>query len=248
MSQDLGWDYFNHNSDERIYEIDTLMKTPPEKHTILGVKGFWRASKRICRDHIGGTYEPIPKKRDMSVTAQSLAARDSDNYEYSGDQLDINLRPLHYCDKVAIEQYVEWFNNDCDFRVSKYESHRISSNGKGKVNSKETKVNPKIVGGIVNDNIYGKEPCIYEFETQEKAREHYNKELKEKNKGRGPNKIKPNEDGFYEATIRSNKKIYSLDEIKNERKQGLTENNYRFYPCYTDIYDKSTLKWLLIYY
>ena len=40
-------------------------------------------------------------------------------------------------------------------------------------------------------------------------------------KGRGPNKIKPNNDGYYEATIRSNKKIYSCDEIKCERKQGL---------------------------
>ena len=148
VCDELGWAYLNHNSDERIDKIDVLMKTPPKEHTIFVVKGFWRASKRISRQHIGATYEPIPKKRDVSVTSQSLVARDCDNYEYSGDQLDINLRPLHYCDKGAIDQYVEWFNNDCDFSTSKYSSHRISSNGKGKVSSKETKVSSKIVSGL----------------------------------------------------------------------------------------------------
>ena len=148
VCDDLGWSYLNHNSGERIDKIDTLMENPPIKHTIIFIKGFWRASKRISHNHIGATYEGIPKKRDVSVTAQALTARFCDNYEYSGDQLDINLRPLHYCDKGAIEEYVEWFNNNCDFNISKYKSHRISSNGKGKVSSKETKVNPKNVSGI----------------------------------------------------------------------------------------------------
>ena len=66
--------------------------------------------------------------------------------------------------------------------------------------------------------------------------------------GRGPNKKKPNNDGYYEATIRSKKKIYTCDEVKRERKQGLKENYYRFYPCYESINDKSTLQWWLIYY
>jgi len=150
VCQDLGWDCLNHNSGERIDKIDTLMENPPENHTIIFIKGFWRASKRISQHHIGATYEAIPKQRDVSVTAQALTARFCDNYEYSGDQLDINLRPLHYCDKGAIENYVDWFNNDCDFSVSKYKSQRISSNGKGKISSKETKVNPKNVSGINN--------------------------------------------------------------------------------------------------
>ena len=67
-------------------------------------------------------------------------------------------------------------------------------------------------------------------------------------KGRGPNKVHPNIDGFYEATIRSNKKVYSWIEIENEKRQGLTEDNYRFYPCYEDINDKNTLEWWLIHY
>ena len=51
-------------------------------HTIIFIKGFWRASKRISMKHIGATYEPIPIQRDISVTAQSLTARFCNNYEY----------------------------------------------------------------------------------------------------------------------------------------------------------------------
>ena len=53
-----------------------------------------------------------------------------------------------------------------------------------------------IVSGINNnDSVEVKEPVIHKFKTQEEA----------------------NEDGFYEATIRSNKKIYSWDEVYCEK-------------------------------
>jgi len=247
VANDLDWDYLNHNSDERIDEIDNLMKNPPIKHTIIFIKGFWRASKRILMKHVGATYEPIPKQRDVSVTAQALTARFCDNYEYSGDQLDINLRPLHYCDKGAIEQYVEWFNNDCDFSISKYKSQRISSNGEGKVNAKPTKVNSKIVSGIdVHDEI--KNLIIKKFKTQEQAKEYYNTELKEKMKGIGPKIRRPNENGFYEATIKKITKVWSVNELEDKPYMGTNNNNYRFYPCYEDITDNSTLQWWFIHY
>jgi hypothetical protein len=89
---------------------------------------------------------------------------------------------------------------------------------------------------------------IRKFKTQEEVKEYYNKELKEKFKGRGPNTIKPNPDGYYEATIRSNKKIYTCDEVKCERRHGLKENTYRLYPCYENVNDKSTLQWWFIHY
>ena len=248
VSEELGWDCLNHNSDERIDEIDKLMKNPPQKHTPIFVKGFWRASKRMSRQHIGATYEQIPKKQDVSVTAQSLAARDCDNYKYSGDQLDINLRPLHYCDKGAIEQYVEWFNNDCDFRSSKYKSSRVNSNGKGSVISKATKVNHKIVSGIDNGSDEVKELIVKIFKTHEEAKEYYIKELKEKMEGRGPNKIKPNEEGYYEATIKKITKVWTCDEIKNKVYIGSANNKYWLYPCYEDINDIYSLKWWFIHY
>ena len=266
VSNIYGWVCLNHNSDERIDEIDTLMKTPPSKHTIIFIKGFWRASKRISMKHIGATYEPIPKQRDVSVTAQALTARFCDNYEYSGDHLDINSRPLHYCDKGAIEQYVEWFNNDCDFSSSEYKSSRISANGKGKVNAKETKVNTKIVSGISNSEINQTEVKV-EIEDP-------NPIIKEKDfniirkwfldnsgYGNGPNKRKPDENGFYrcitqfdkEEKIRTIKEFEDYEVNKKWGFRGNTEkskekNKYRVYPVYDNENDVNTLEWWLVYY
>ena len=251
---ELDWCYINHNSEERIDEIDSIMANPPTKHTIIFIKGFWRASKRISMKHIGATYEQIPKQRDVSVTAQALTARFCDNYEYSGDHLDINLRPLHYCDKGAIEQYVEWFNNDCDFSMSTYKSQRISSNGKGKVTSKETKVNPKIVGGMNNNSDEIEEKTIHTeaCNTQEEAKEYYNKNLKKIFKGKGPTKRKPNEDGYYLSTVgkgENRTRVRTIQEIKDVSKWALNEtHHYTIHPCYEDINDKSTLKWMLTHY
>ena len=47
---------------------------------------------------------------------------------------------------------------------------------------------------------------------------------------------------------RSITKIYNCNEIYSERKWGLTTSNFRFYPCYKDIDDKSTLEFWLIHY
>jgi hypothetical protein len=253
----LDWDYLNHNSDERIDEIDALMKNPPIKHTIIFIKNFWRASKRISMKHIGATYEQIPKKRDVSVTAQALTARFCDNYEYSGDHLDINLRPLHYCDKGAIELYVEWFNNDCDFKVSEYKSQRISSNGKGKVNSKETKVNTKIVGGINNlEKESGFERDFCEWKTQE---ENDNFAI-ETCGAKQTAKYDTNDFGFKMCST-SSCKVQSYDDILKLTKTKNIGSNmdkkiedlkvgeyaYRRYVCYKDITDKSTELFMTIW-
>jgi hypothetical protein len=247
LCKDYDWVCKNHNSSERIDEIDDLMKSPPIKHTIIFIKGFWRASKRMLMNHVGATYEQIPKNRNTSGTAQDLAARGCGNFEYSGDQTDVNLRPLHYCDKGAIEQYVEWFNKDCDFNTSKYSSNRIKSNGAGGIRAKSTKVSSTIVGGIDNDE--EREPIIKICKTQLEAKQYYIENLKDKLGGRGPQQRKPNDDGYYEAIIRGgNKKIYNYGEIFSERKFGLNTTNFRLYPCYEDKNDKSTLQWCLIHY
>jgi len=267
VSEQLGWDCLNHNSDERIDEIDNLMKNPPQKHTPIFVKGFWRASKRISRQHIGATYEQIPKKQDVTVTAQSLVARDCDNYKYSGDQLDVNLRPLHFCDKGAIEQYVEWFNNDCDYSTSKYKSSRITSNGKGSVIAKATKVNPKIVSGFDDDSDEVKvdeieEPKdIIKRENFAEIKKWFNDNLKTKGYGIGPKQKIKDENGFYKCITQFDKeeKIRTKEEFKfyeDNKKWGFRgntekskeKNKYRVYPVYGNENDANTLEWWLVYY
>ena len=248
VCEELGWNYMNHNSDERVYEIDLLMQNAPDKHTIIFIKGFWRASKRISMKHIGATYEPIPKKQDVSVTAQALTARFCDNYEYSGDQLDINLRPLHYCDKEAIEQYVEWFNNDCDFSTSKYKSQRITSNGKGRVNSKPTKVNSKVVSGFDSNN-------HNEVKVDENKYRVYDDEIVVKkvckHLGYDYRATKNNSKGFKETSLNRKKEVVSLTNAISKIPSAYANHGdvitwRTYFPCYADITNNETLRFVVI--
>lgn len=104
------WIYRCHDSIDRYSGIDKEMKDPPRRHTVIVIKEFWRASKRLVRDHVGATYEPITKVRNATVTSQGLTARFCDNFNYSGDWLNPDLRPLHFCDMESIRQYMSWVN------------------------------------------------------------------------------------------------------------------------------------------
>ena len=85
-------------------------------------------------------------------------------------------------------------------------------------------------------------------ELLESLEEIYNSELKEIMHGNGPRKIKENKYGYFEATIKKEKKVWTWDELQNRPFIGTANNNYWFYPCYIDIDDKSTLKWRFFYY
>jgi len=144
----MNWKIIHHDSNETIENIDELMSTSPVNHTIIVIKEYWRASKRVKRDHIGGTYEKPPKTPNTSVTAQGLTARICDNYEYTGEWLNPDLRPLLYCDLVAIKQYLDWFNNSCDYARVKYKSKYINSDGKRNVKARHSLMHPSNVDGL----------------------------------------------------------------------------------------------------
>lgn len=176
---EFNWDIKDHNSNERIMDIDTMMGEIPKKHTIILIKEFWRASKRLVRNNVGGSYEQKPKKRNDSTAAQSNIGRFCDNYEYVGDELNPDWRPVHYGDKTAIEEYVNWFNNGCDFNLSNYTCTRITSKD-GNVISTESKLHhtnfsnlePVEVPNANNANV--SPPIEYErFDTFEQLSECY---------------------------------------------------------------------------
>lgn len=145
----------------------------------------------------------------------------------------------------AINEYESFYNNHETIETLEKVKYKTTTS------SKHLFVNPIHVKNMEyteKENKENKEPFIVKFNKQTEVKEYYNAVLKERLKGRGPNNIKPNEFGYYEATIRSNKKIYSCHEVEFERKQGLTKNNFRYYPCYQDITDKNTLEWWFIHY
>jgi hypothetical protein len=138
----FGWRELRHDSINRVEGLDKMMKQAPSHHTVIFIKGFWRASKRLEMEHIGGSYEKVPEESNDTSAAQGLIARHCDNYEYSGDQLNKDLRPVHFGDKDSIERYLKWFENGCDYQSSNYKSSRITSND-GKVTSEKSKLDPE---------------------------------------------------------------------------------------------------------
>jgi len=136
---EFGWEFLRHDSQQRVEDIDAIMATEPAKHTIIFIKEFWRASKRLVRTHIGGSYESTPRTRNVSTASQGLIGRFCDNFEYEGDELNPELRPVHFGDKTSIEAYVEWFNNGCDYRKVDYKSTKINSKN-GHVKAKASKL------------------------------------------------------------------------------------------------------------
>jgi hypothetical protein len=144
----FGWaNPIVHNSEFRKSDIDKIMSEAPTKHTPIIIKKFWAASKRLVDTHVGSTYKNT-KSKDTTVSAQDLPARFAFNGEYSGDQVDVNFRPLHFCDKAAIKQYIDWFDKGCDYKKSNYDGSRIKSKD-GKIKkSKNSKIHKSIVAGL----------------------------------------------------------------------------------------------------
>lgn len=93
------------------------------------------------------------------------------------------------------------------------------------------------------------EPDIVKFKTQEEAKTYYVSYLQHVFGGRGPNKINQRPDGYYESNIRNVTKIYTTQEVFNERRWGLKagKNNYRYRACYTDINDKNSVEFWIIH-
>jgi len=153
----MGWVLKHHDSEQRVSDIDKMMMTAPSAHTIILVKGFWRASKRIVRAHVGGTYEFIPTKQNVTTAAQGLCARFCDNYEYSGDELDPELRPIHFGDIDSIRDYLHWINSDCKFENANYQSNRITAKD-GHVVAHKSKFHATNVVGIAGADETAAEP------------------------------------------------------------------------------------------
>ena len=236
------YDFIKYDRESEIEYINKMLILKPVKHTFIFIKEMLRCAKTLTKKYNGIKYDRYSKNPDDTTILQGLVGRDT-GYDNNG----ISICYTHI---DSIEKYEKLWESNFEKRDIKWNS-KTTKYTNGVLSGKNTFNDPKDYDGFSvesDDSDETKEPVIKKFKTQEEAKEYYNEELKKITGGRGPNKIKPNENGYYEATIRSNKKIYSCYEIKCERMYGLTENNYRFYPCYEDINNKNTLQWWLVHY
>lgn len=239
------YDFIRYDRESEIEDINKTLMITPTKHTFIFIKEMLRCAKTLKKQYIGILYDRFSRNPDDTAIIQGLAGRDT-GYDNNG-------KSICYTNIESILKYEQLWVSQFEDKTVKWNS-KTTNYRNGVLGGHNTFNDPKDYDGFSlasdEDEEQIKEPVIKKFKTQEDAKEYY-KELKDKGEknGRGPNKIKPNEEGFYEATIRSIKKVYSCDEIKSgAKKQGLKDNNYRLYPCYEDVSDQSTLQWWFIHY
>lgn len=140
----LGWIEHNANT---MHNMDEKMRTAPLVDTIIIVKGYWRASKRLVRTHVGGAYEHPPHSQNTTSASQGLIARFADNFEYVGAELDPANRPVFYGHKASIEMYVRWSESGGNYKEADYRCPRITSTA-GKVVARESKISAASIRGL----------------------------------------------------------------------------------------------------
>ena len=249
----------NHTSEKRISqdELKEIFVNDINNHIVIGIKGFFRRANLIPNNwkiRIGATHEFYTKNVDYNVQIQGLPGRMTG---YWRDVVVGGYKTGPYrTSKKAIEDYEANYNDpNCknDYKTMGYKKNKrgVSTNISTFLKPKHIKnLTPIVLAKSRSDNT--KEPVIKIFKTQEEAKEYYNKELKQIMNGRGPNKRKPDKNGFYLSTIgkgENRTRVRTTTEIHEVRKWCLNEtHHYTFHPCYEDINDQSTLQWWFIHY
>ena len=263
-------EFIIYDQKSEIKDINEILVNEPSKQTFIFVKEMLRCAKTLEKEHLGIMYDRYSKRPDDSVIIQGFIGRLT-GYDY-------NHKSICYTNIPSIERYFQLWDSNFEDTSVEWKSHSTTFK-KGVLSGKNTFNSVENIDGLSNDSssitsetdtseekVTTKkkidetkaiktedskiEPIIVKRKTLDEIKEYYNKNLKDKIGGRGPNKKKPNADGFYEAKIQGVSKIFSDDEMFKERKWALNQKSstWRCSPCYTDISDKSTLEWWLIHY
>lgn len=152
---------YYHDSVRRILNIDYILSQKPEKHTLILIKGFWRAAKTFVDTHIGLCHESSGKNKDYNAEIQGLAGRLC-GY---GKQRGIGA-PLICCKQWILEEYISWFCQKCDYKNVRYVSACLRSS-KGNVVShasvfhpREITLNVQADGDVIKTGV---EVCLIKY-------------------------------------------------------------------------------------
>jgi hypothetical protein len=236
-----NYGFINYDQESDIQDINEVLAKEPKKHIFILIKEKLRCAKTLSKQYLGVLYERSTTS-DYSSIIQGLLGR---NTGY-----DVNSDSIVYSDIKVIAKYSELWSSEFEKRDVKWISKTTDFKDRileGKHTFNDLQLFDKT---IKEEETKDNEPTVKFFPTQEDLKKYYtNIVLKEKGwSGRGPNRVTPNESGQYEATIRSRKAVYSIEDIMSQRKYGLNEKSkFRCYPCYRDTTDLDTLEWCLIY-
>ena len=124
---------------------DDLLATPPEKHTIIYIKGLLRAAKTLNDANIGVVYEPFGESKSDSSEAQGLAGRLCGHGKQSGPGA-----PILFCNTESIHNYIDLMGNAFNYSLGDltFKSATIRKrDGEGPI-VKPSFCNPELIDGI----------------------------------------------------------------------------------------------------
>lgn len=243
---------FLYNKDflkEKKDDINELLTLKPIKHTFIFYCEILRCAKTQYKKFIGVSYERfIDSPNDSSIIQGSIG-------RLTG--YDDNKTSICFTNIDSLVKYEKLWNNDMIFmeglrwntKTTIYNRKESITQSSGAFNSVKY-INELRTNKVVKSDDY---PIIEKFkgvDGQEKMRKFFNDNLKSKMPGkRGPNKKKEDDNGFYKGAIRKGPQILSTAEVEKEKRWGFSDSiKVRSYPCYSDVNDKNTLEWWLIYY
>ena len=148
-----GWNIEKHSANDRVGDIDYHMGMQPRQHTILLIKEFWRAGKRLIDTYMGVVHEPKTISMDTNVTAQGLVGRLCGNDKQSG------AGGAHmFCDVDRIHEYLAWIDARGDWsKVQEYNSRCLTIKRGSVTSSKDTLAHPSNMQGLTE--IVDTSPC-----------------------------------------------------------------------------------------
>jgi hypothetical protein len=232
---------FNCENKETL-KLNNVKNNFPDKHTIIFIKEFWRQAKTLCEifggeeekyiKNIGVLYDRYAKVKNDSSLCQSLVGRACGYNRHNA---------IIFTNSESVNNYLNAWERLWE-NIENWKSNTLKVNA-GKRNLKPTKIGSMSPTRSVSEN-NGLQYTLEWFETHDQAKNYIKETL---DVPRGPNKRTQNQNGFIEATIKKQTKVWSFEEINNNVWKGDANNKYWYYPCYTDITDNSTLRFVVIH-
>ncbi len=241
----------NHTSTDRLSpeEITELFKEPLTGHIVLGVKGFFRRanlSPNAWKMLIGATHELYTKKVDNNVQIQGLAGRMTGYWRHI---IDSGHKTGPYRTSIkAIKEYENVYEDP--FGPNTYKTSGFQKKA-GRVHASNTMLSTRNIKHLVSVPL----PDTASTVVDSNKYRVYDDEDIVRNVcnflGYTYTPTKANADGFKETSLNSKKGVALLsDAIKKVHTAYGTNNgtitHRTYYPCYVDVTDASTLRYVVI--
>lgn len=217
--------------------INDIIEIKPLKNTIIFIKEKLRCAKTLIKDHLGVLYERFTNNPDDTVIIQGLLGRLTGYHNNSECIIFTNIETIY--------KYEELWNSNFNKNYEWLSKTTKSLNG--------VTISSKTFNGdiIINGEPIEKikkviKPFIFKSKIQNDCIEFVKNYFIT---ARGPRILIANNKGYFETKIRNIKKVRSCDEILVNASYALHNNTnyYRYYACYSDPTNKSTLEFWVIY-